>query len=64
MSYGMLKCVILVNESKLMVEYNAEKYGKRRVKYSNSMDMETEINRFLYEFAKMGTHKIAVERRL
>lgn len=60
----MLKCVILVDESKLMVEYIAEKYGRRRVKYSNSMYMETEINRFLYEFAKMGTYKIAIERRL
>lgn len=60
----MLKCIILVDESKLMVEYATEKYGRKRVKYSNSMYMEDEINRFLYEFAKMGTHKIAIERRL
>lgn len=60
----MLKCVILVDESKLIVDYTAEKYGKRRMKYSNSIDMEEEINRFLYEFAKMGTHKIAIQRRL
>ena len=25
----MLKCIILVDESKLMVEYVAEKYGKK-----------------------------------
>ena len=60
----MLKCIVLVDESRLIVEYAAEKYGKRRVKYSNSMEMEAEINRFLYEFAKMGTYKIAIERRL
>ena len=60
----MLKCVIIVYESGLMVYYNAEKYGKRRVKYSKSMDMEQEINRFLYEFAKMGTYKIMLLRNI
>lgn len=58
----MLKCVISVLENLLIVNYYAERYGERMVKYGNTMDMETEINRFLCEFGRMNTHKIQLDR--
>lgn len=58
----MLKCHIAVLENALIVSYFAEKYGERIVRYNNTRDMETEINRFLCEFARMNTHKIDLAR--
>ena len=58
----MLKCVISVFTNKLIVNYYAEGYGNRNVKYGNTLDMETEINRFLSEFGRMNKHKICIDR--
>lgn len=58
----MLKCVISVLNNLLIVNYYAENYGERRVKYPNTMEMETEINRFLAELGRMNTHKICIYR--
>ena len=44
------------------MNYYAEGYGNRNVKYGNTLDMETEINRFLSEFGRMNKHKICIDR--
>lgn len=58
----MLTCTVSVFEKLLIVQYYAQNYGKRNVQYSNALDMETEINNFLYEIGRMNTHKIHLER--
>ena len=59
---NMLKCVISVLNNLLIVNYYAEGYGERNVKYPNTLEMETEINRFLSEFGRMNKHKICIDR--